>query len=303
MAHVVFLRAANVGGKNVFRPAQLAAALAHLEVVNLGAAGTFVVRAPASAASIRREILSRLPFEPAIAVRPAREVVALVRSEPFRGIALSKDLRGWAAVLCGPPRTRPTLPLVKPAGRNWSVRFDRIDGPFALIKDLVGYRASAERAAAYGFDGKWVLHPGQIDAANETFSPKQEDYDHAENILDAYEWFTSEEGGKKGSAMLGDEMIDEASRKMALVVAGKGRAAAMNRTNRSTGAPNSGNIAAGSPVRRAMMPAKISGDIDGFDNAASRAASHIAKSDGRTARRPRSSRPSMKPPYARSEMA
>src|SRR5439155_1359992 len=84
------------------------------EVVNLGAAGTFVVRAPASAASIRREILSRLPFEPAIAVRPAREVVALVRSEPFRGIALSKDLRGWAAVLCGPPRSRPTLPLVKP---------------------------------------------------------------------------------------------------------------------------------------------------------------------------------------------
>ena len=132
MAFAVFLRAANVGGKNVFRPAQLAAALAHLEVVNLGAAGTFVVRAPASAASIRREILSRLPFEPAIAVRPAREVVALVRSEPFRGIALSKDLRGWAAVLCGPPRSRPTLPLVKPAGRNWSVRFDRIDGPFAL---------------------------------------------------------------------------------------------------------------------------------------------------------------------------
>ena len=103
MSHVVFLRAANVGGKNVFRPAQLAASLAHLEIVNVGAAGTFVVRAGASAAAIRREILARLPFEPAIAVRPGSEVVALVRSDPFRGVALSKDLRGWAAVLCGAP--------------------------------------------------------------------------------------------------------------------------------------------------------------------------------------------------------
>ena len=90
----------------------------------------------------------------------------------------------------------------------------------------------AGRSAALGFDGKWVLHPGQIDAANETFSPSQADYDHAENILDAYEWCTSEAGGKKGAAMLGDEMIDEASRKMALVIAGKGRAAGMQRTDR-----------------------------------------------------------------------
>jgi hypothetical protein len=56
----------------------------------------------------------------------------------------------------------------------------------------------AGRSAALGFDGKWVLHPGQIDAANETFSPRQEDYDHAENILDAYDWYTSEAGGKRG---------------------------------------------------------------------------------------------------------
>jgi uncharacterized protein (DUF1697 family) len=132
MAHVVFLRAANVGGKNVFRPAQLAAALAHLEVVNVGAAGTFVVRAAASATAIRREFLSRLPFEPAIAVRPASELIALVRSAPFKGIAFSKDLRGWAAVMTGKPRSKPSLPLTRPAGKNWSVRFDRIEGPYAL---------------------------------------------------------------------------------------------------------------------------------------------------------------------------
>ncbi len=107
-----------------------------------------------------------------------------------------------------------------------------IDGPYLQIRDVDGFRRVAGRSAALGLDGKWVLHPGQIDAANEVFSPRQEDYDHAENILDAYEWYTSEAGGKRGAAMLGDEMIDEASRKMALVVAGKGRAAGMQRTNR-----------------------------------------------------------------------
>ena len=105
-----------------------------------------------------------------------------------------------------------------------------IDGPYLQIKDLDGYTRVAERSAALGFDGKWVLHPDQIAAANEIFSPRQDDYDHAELILDAYEWYTSAAGGARGAAMLGDEMIDEASRKMALVIAGKGRAAGMQRT-------------------------------------------------------------------------
>ncbi len=111
--------------------------------------------------------------------------------------------------------------------------FDRqaIDGPYLQIRDVEGYRRVASRSAALGYDGKWVLHPGQIDAANEVFSPRQEDYDHAENILDAYAWYTSAEGGGVGAAMLGDEMIDEASRKMALVVSAKGRAAGMTRAD------------------------------------------------------------------------
>ncbi|MFL6138526.1 MAG: HpcH/HpaI aldolase/citrate lyase family protein [Frankiaceae bacterium] len=107
-----------------------------------------------------------------------------------------------------------------------------IDGPYLQIRDVDGFRRVAARSAALGFDGKWVLHPGQIDAANEMFSPAQEDYDHAELILDAYEHYTSEAGGRRGAVMLGDEMIDEASRKMALVVAGKGRAAGLTRTSR-----------------------------------------------------------------------
>src|SRR3954464_1354272 len=105
-----------------------------------------------------------------------------------------------------------------------------IDGPYLAIRDVDGLRRVAGRSAALGFDGKWVLHPGQIEAANEVFSPRQEDYDHAEDILNAYAWSTSEAGGARGAVMLGDEMIDEASRKMALVVAGKGRAAGMTRS-------------------------------------------------------------------------
>jgi citrate lyase subunit beta / citryl-CoA lyase len=105
-----------------------------------------------------------------------------------------------------------------------------IDGPYLAIRDLDGFRRVASRAAALGFDGKWVLHPGQLDAANEIFSPRQEDFDRAEDILDAYAWFTSAAGGDRGAAMLSDEMIDEASRKMALVIAAKGRAAGLTRT-------------------------------------------------------------------------
>jgi citrate lyase subunit beta/citryl-CoA lyase len=105
-----------------------------------------------------------------------------------------------------------------------------IDGPYLQIRDVDGFRRVAGRSAALGFDGKWCLHPGQIDACNEVYAPRQDDYDHAELILDAYDWYTSAAGGARGAAMLGDEMIDEASRKMALVVAAKGRAAGLART-------------------------------------------------------------------------
>ncbi len=109
-----------------------------------------------------------------------------------------------------------------------------IDGPYLQIRDLDGYRRVAGRSAALGFDGKWVLHPDQVEAANEVYSPRQDDYDHAELILDAYDYYTSAEGGARGAVMLGDEMIDEASRKMALVISAKGRAAGMPRTKTFT---------------------------------------------------------------------
>jgi citrate lyase subunit beta/citryl-CoA lyase len=102
-----------------------------------------------------------------------------------------------------------------------------IDGPYFNVRDVDAFTRAARRSAALGFDGKWVLHPAQIEAGNEVYSPSQDDYDHAELILDAYDHATRVQG--RGAAMLGDEMIDEASRKMALVIAAKGRAAGMRR--------------------------------------------------------------------------
>ncbi|ORB26606.1 CoA ester lyase [Mycolicibacterium parafortuitum] len=113
-----------------------------------------------------------------------------------------------------------------------------IDGPFLKVRDVDAFRRVAGRSAALGYDGKWVLHPDQIEAGNELFSPRQEAYDHAELILEAYEWHTSRAGGLRGAVMLGDEMIDEASRKMALVIAGKGRAAGMRRTGERFSPPD-----------------------------------------------------------------
>lgn len=104
-----------------------------------------------------------------------------------------------------------------------------VDGPYLKVRDVEAFRRVAGRSAALGYDGKWVLHPDQIAAGNEIFSPRQDEYDHAELILEAYEWHTSSAGGARGAVMLGDEMIDEASRKMALVIAAKGRAAGMQR--------------------------------------------------------------------------
>jgi citrate lyase subunit beta / citryl-CoA lyase len=98
-----------------------------------------------------------------------------------------------------------------------------IDGPYAAIGDLDGLGAAATSVAALGYDGKWVVHPDQIGPVNAAFSPSQASYDRAERILEAYEHATSV--AERGAVMLDGEMIDEATRKLALVAAVRGRAA------------------------------------------------------------------------------
>ena len=103
-----------------------------------------------------------------------------------------------------------------------------IDGPYLRVRDTDGFRRSAASVAAIGYDGKWVLHPSQVEAANETFAPTQADFDHACEIVDAYAHATGVE--ERGAVMLGDEMIDEASRKMAESVVAKGQASGLTPT-------------------------------------------------------------------------
>ena len=100
-----------------------------------------------------------------------------------------------------------------------------IDGPYARIQDTEGLRKASASVAALGYDGKWVLHPAQVPVVNEAFTPAAEEYWRALAILAAYDRATSLD--RRGAVMLGDEMIDEASRKMALMLAAKGAAAGL----------------------------------------------------------------------------
>src|SRR5258705_3670363 len=83
MALVVFMRAVNVGGYQKFQPAGLAKKMANLDVVNIGAAGTFVVRARVSEKALRKKMLAGMGFEPAMMICPAEAVIELWKSKPF----------------------------------------------------------------------------------------------------------------------------------------------------------------------------------------------------------------------------
>jgi citrate lyase subunit beta/citryl-CoA lyase len=96
-----------------------------------------------------------------------------------------------------------------------------IDGPYAAVRDVEGLRASARRSAAVGFDGKWALTPAQAEVLNEVYAPSQADFDRASAIVGAYARATDLD--EKGAVMLGDEMIDEASRKLAAAMVERGQ--------------------------------------------------------------------------------
>src|SRR5438128_1403992 len=126
MASAVFLRGVNVGGDRLFKPAALAKEMAALGVVNVGAAGTFVVRAQLSASKLRDEFCKRLPFETDVMVCAGREIVELVRAAPFDSAGLA-ELAGegvtrYVSVLDRAPRPpAPALPVERPEGASWQV--------------------------------------------------------------------------------------------------------------------------------------------------------------------------------------
>ena len=107
MALVVFLRGVNVGGHRRFRPSTLAAELKHLGAVNIGAAGTLVIRARITRAKLRAELARRLPFETTIAVCDGRDVSRLIDSEPYRGERARPDVVRCAVMIATYGRSGP----------------------------------------------------------------------------------------------------------------------------------------------------------------------------------------------------
>jgi citrate lyase subunit beta / citryl-CoA lyase len=116
-------------------------------------------------------------------------------------------------------------PLMRILVAARSAGLQAVDGPYLRVRDTDGFRRSAGSAAALGYDGKWVLHPAQVQVANEVFAPTLAEVARASAILAAYVQATDVE--LRGAVMLGDEMIDEASRKLALAVMARAQAAGL----------------------------------------------------------------------------
>jgi uncharacterized protein (DUF1697 family) len=122
MALVVLLRGVNVGGHRRFRPAALARQLAFLDVVNIGAAGTFVIRKPVAQARLRTELRRRLPFDTEIMIVQGRAIARLVAQDPFAGQRARPDVVRFVSVLARRPRRAPSLPMSLPARGRWELK-------------------------------------------------------------------------------------------------------------------------------------------------------------------------------------
>ncbi|MDR0849529.1 MAG: CoA ester lyase [Propionibacteriaceae bacterium] len=98
-----------------------------------------------------------------------------------------------------------------------------VDGPYVGIRDLPGFEASARKSAALGYDGKWVVHPSQVDSGNAIYSPNEATLARARRIVEAYDLATSRAGGVTGAIEVDSEMVDEAGVKLAQALLAKVR--------------------------------------------------------------------------------
>jgi uncharacterized protein (DUF1697 family) len=122
MALVVLLRGANVGGHRTFRPSRLAQSLRQFEMVNIGAAGTFIVRRPGSRRELRAALTRALPIAAEIVLCDARELRRLESAQPFGPEPVEPGVVRFVSFLSRRPRLQPTLPIEMPAGGDWLVR-------------------------------------------------------------------------------------------------------------------------------------------------------------------------------------
>jgi uncharacterized protein (DUF1697 family) len=133
MACVVFLRGVNVGGHKAFRPSAFARELAAqgLEVINIGAAGTFVVRGGVTPARARDTFRRALPFESEVFSCPGSELLAL-SAAGFGAGATAEGVTPYVSVLPARVRGTPNLPVLRPGGADWQVKLLEVRGRYVL---------------------------------------------------------------------------------------------------------------------------------------------------------------------------
>ncbi len=132
MALVVFLRGVNVGGHRTFRPSILARELGECDVVNVGAAGTFVVRKPVSRARVRAELLRKLPFETDVVLCDGRDLIRLETENPFGAEPTRPDIVRFVSILSKACRARASLPITFPPDKEWLLRVIAVKKQFVV---------------------------------------------------------------------------------------------------------------------------------------------------------------------------
>lgn len=122
MALVVFLRGVNVGGHRTFRPSLLENELSDFDLLNIGAAGTFVVRKRMSQARLRAELAKRLPFETEVLICRGDDVLKLKSANPFAGQPSGPKIVWFVSILAKRGRALPCSPFRLPSRGEWSLK-------------------------------------------------------------------------------------------------------------------------------------------------------------------------------------
>jgi len=150
VALVVLLRGVNVGGHRPFRPTTLAKQLKHLGAVNIGAAGTFVIRRPVTRAQLRAELTSRLPFKTEIMICQGRDIVRLMSRNHFVDQPMRPDIVRFVSVLSRRPRSALSMPMSIPSNGTWLLRILAKDNRFVFglyrrHMKAIGYLGTLDR--------------------------------------------------------------------------------------------------------------------------------------------------------------
>jgi uncharacterized protein (DUF1697 family) len=132
VALVVLLRGVNVGGHRTFRPTTLTEQLKHLDAVNIGAAGTFVIRKPITRTQLRAELARRLPFDAEIMICEGREIVRMMSQNHFTGEPVRPDIVRFVSVLSQRPRAAPSTPMNFPSSGTWLLKILGRDNRFVF---------------------------------------------------------------------------------------------------------------------------------------------------------------------------